>query len=348
MESFGNLPSGEEVQLYTLTNKNGMEARIMTYGGIIVSLKVPDRQGKLADVVLGFDNLDAYVKGHPYFGALVGRYGNRIGGGKFELEGQTYTLAQNNGPNHLHGGLEGFDKKVWKAETAESPDGPRLVLRYVSADGEEGYPGELSVKVTYTLTSDNSLRIDYEATTDKATVLNLTNHSYFNFKDGGASPILDHEMLLNADRFTPVDETLIPTGELPPVEGTPFDFRTPVAIGARIEADDEQISYGGGYDHNFVLNRQADGLSLAARVYEPTTGRVMEVLTTEPAVQFYTGNFLDGTLTGKGGAVYRKRAAFCLETQHYPDSPNWPEFPSTVLKPGETYQTTTVFKFSTR
>ncbi len=348
MEPFGKLPTGEEVQLYTLANKSGMEARIMNYGGILVSLKVPDRQGQLGDVVLGFDGLDRYVKENPYFGALIGRYGNRIAGGKFELEGKTYTLAQNNGPNHLHGGLKGFDKKLWSAESADSPDGPQLILRCVSPDGEEGYPGELRVRVTYTLTDDNALRIDYEATTDKTTIVNLTNHSYFNLKDAGATPILDHVLMIDADRFTPVDETLIPTGELRPVEGTPFDFRQPTPIGARIDADDPQLRFAGGYDHNFVLNRTGEGLTLAARVYEPATGRVMEVLTTEPGIQFYTGNFLDGTLTGKSGVVYQKRSALCLETQHFPDSPNHPQFPSTVLKPGETYRSTTVYKFSAR
>ena len=343
MESFGKLPSGEEVRLFTLTNKNGMEARIMNYGGAIVSLKTPDRNGQLADVVLGFDSLDGYLKGSPYFGALVGRYGNRIAGGKFVLNGETYTLPVNNGPNSLHGGLKGFDKVLWSAEQGE---GQSLVLKYVSADGEEGYPGELSATVTYTLTDDNELKIDYEAATTKPTVVNLTNHSYFNLKDGGASTILDHELTLMADRTTPVDEGLIPTGELRPVEGTPFDFRTSTPIGARIDAGDEQIKFGGGYDHNFVLNRSGEGLAPAARVYEPTTGRVMEVSTTEPAVQFYTGNFLDGTLTGKGGVTYARRSALCLETQHYPDSPNKPDFPSTTLNPGETYRSTTVYKFS--
>jgi len=343
VESFGKLPSGEEVRLFTLTNKNGMEARIMNYGGAIVSLKTPDRNGQLADVVLGFDSLDGYLKGSPYFGALVGRYGNRIAGGKFVLNGETYTLPVNNGPNSLHGGLKGFDKVLWSAEQGE---GQSLVLKYVSADGEEGYPGELSATVTYTLTDDNELKIDYEAATTKPTVVNLTNHSYFNLKDGGASTILDHELTLMADRTTPVDEGLIPTGELRPVEGTPFDFRTSTPIGARIDAGDEQIKFGGGYDHNFVLNRSGEGLAPAARVYEPTTGRVMEVSTTEPAVQFYTGNFLDGTLTGKGGVTYARRSALCLETQHYPDSPNKPDFPSTTLNPGETYRSTTVYKFS--
>lgn len=345
MESFGKLPSGEEVRLYTLKNANGMEARIMTYGGVVVSLKTPDRDGNLADVVLGFDDLAGYLGDEPYFGALIGRYGNRIGGAKFALDGKTYTLAVNNGPNALHGGLKGFDKVNWKVESAGARS---LALSYVSADGEEGYPGELRVKVTYTLTDNNGLRLDYEAVTSKPTVVNLTNHSYFNLKDDGASPILDEVLTLNADRFTPVDETLIPTGELRPVEGTPFDFRQPTVIGARIDADNDQIRYAGGYDDNWVINRTGDGLVKAATVYDPTTGRVMEVLTTQPGVQFYTANFLDGTLTGKGGIVYARRSALCLETQHFPDSPNKPEFPSTVLRPGETYSNTTIYRFSTR
>jgi len=345
VESFGKLPSGEEVRLYTLKNANGMEARIMTYGGVVVSLKTPDRDGNLADVVLGFDDLAGYLGDEPYFGALIGRYGNRIGGAKFALDGKTYTLAVNNGPNALHGGLKGFDKVNWKVESAGARS---LALSYVSADGEEGYPGELRVKVTYTLTDNNGLRLDYEAVTSKPTVVNLTNHSYFNLKDDGASPILDEVLTLNADRFTPVDETLIPTGELRPVEGTPFDFRQPTVIGARIDADNDQIRYAGGYDDNWVINRTGDGLVKAATVYDPTTGRVMEVLTTQPGVQFYTANFLDGTLTGKGGIVYARRSALCLETQHFPDSPNKPEFPSTVLRPGETYSNTTIYRFSTR
>lgn len=345
MESFGKLPSGEEVRIYTLKNANGMEARIMTYGGAVVSLKTPDRDGNMADVVLGFDDLAGYLGDEPYFGALIGRYGNRIGGAKFELDGKLYTLVANDGPNSLHGGKKGFDKVNWKVESAGAQS---LGLSYVSADGEEGYPGQLKVKVTYTLTDHNELRLDYEAVTDKPTVLNLTNHSYFNLKDGGASLILDHVLTLNADRFTPVDKTLIPTGELRPVEGTPFDFRQPTRIGARIDADNEQIRYAGGYDDNWVINRTGDGLIPAATVYEPTTGRVMEVLTTQPGVQFYTGNFLDGTLIGKGGTAYARRSALCLETQHFPDSPNHPKFPSTVLRPGETYSSTTIYRFSAR
>jgi aldose 1-epimerase len=345
VQEFGKSPEGEALQIYTLTNAQGMEARITNYGGIVVSLKTPDRTGALADVVLGHDSVAAYAKS-PYFGAIIGRYGNRIGNAKFTLQGKTYTLAQNNGPNHLHGGIKGFDKVAWKAEPGSSPEGQSLSLSYVSQDGEEGYPGTLNAKVVYVLTNDNALRIDYEATTDKPTIVNLTNHSYFNLKDAGATTILDHELTLNADRYTPVDKTLIPTGELAAVEGTPFDFRKPTAIGARIDGDHEQLKFGLGYDHNFVLNRSAEGLSLAATVVEPATGRRMEVLTTEPGIQFYSGNFLDGTITGRGGAVYQRRSGFCLETQHFPDSPNKPDFPSTTLEPGQTYRTTTVYRFS--
>ncbi len=345
VQEFGKSPDGQPVQIYTLTNSQGMEARITNFGGIVVSLKTPDRNGNLADIVLGHDSVEKYA-GSPYFGALIGRYGNRIANGQFTLNGETYELPKNNGPNSLHGGVKGFDKVVWTAEPVNGPDGPGLSLTYVSADGEEGYPGTLTAKVVYTLTNDDALRIEYEATTDKPTVVNLTNHSYFNFKDAGATDILGHVMMINADRYTPVDATLIPTGELAPVEGTPFDFREPTAIGARIEQDNEQLKFGLGYDHNFVINRSAEGLGLAARVVEPTTGRRMEVLTTEPGIQFYSGNFLDGTITGKGGTVYQKRSGFCLETQHFPDSPNQENFPSTVLEPGQTYSTTTVYRFS--
>jgi aldose 1-epimerase len=334
---------GDAAELYTLTNAKGMEAAITTYGGRVVTLKVPDRAGRFADVVLGFENLDGYLKENPYFGAIVGRYGNRIAQGAFTLNAVKYTLSRNNGENALHGGIKGFDKVVWKAEGGV---GPTVELSYLSKDGEEGYPGNLSVTVTYTLTEDNSLRIEYAATTDKDTVINLTNHSYFNLFGQGEGDILDHVMMINADRFTPVDEGLIPTGALRPVEGSPFDFRKPTAIGARIDGTDEQLVRGKGYDHNFALNRSGDALSLAARVSDPKSGRVMEVLTTEPGVQFYTGNFLDGSIRGKGGKVYPKRAAFCLETQHFPDSPNQPGFPSVVLKPGGRYQTTTVYRFS--
>ena len=349
VEPWGETPEGEIVQLYTLTNSKGVRARIATYGGVVVSLEVPDKSGALSDVVLGFDSLEGYLGEHPYFGSLIGRYGNRIAKGRFSIDGREYTLATNNGPNALHGGIAGFNRRVWSAKPFTGDAGPGLTLQHISRDGEEGYPGALAVTVRYTLTDENELRIDYEATTDKPTVVNLTNHSYFNLKDAGKSDALEHRMQLMADHFTPVDATLIPTGESRPVGGTPFDFREPMAIGARIDQRDEQLGNGGGYDHNYVLSRRTKGeLEIAARVYEPTTGRVMEVLTTEPGVQFYTGNFLDGTLTGKGGVTYAKRAAFCLETQHYPDSPNQEAFPSTVLRPGEVYESTTVYRFSVR
>jgi aldose 1-epimerase len=344
---FGKTPGGEEVDLYTLSNSKGMSVSIITLGGIVTSLSVPDKAGVPGDVVLGFDSLEGYLKGHPYFGAIVGRYGNRIGKGKFTLNGVEYTLARNNGENHLHGGVKGFDKAIWKAKDVSGLAGQALELTHVSSDGDEGYPGTLSVTVTYTVPAESELRIDYSATTDKDTVLNLTNHSYFNLAGQGSGNILGHEIAIEADRFTPVDAGLIPTGELRPVKGTPFDFGQPHTIGERIDAKkDEQIVRGKGYDHNFVLNGQAGTLRLAARVSEATSGRIMEVLTTEPGVQFYTGNFLDGTLAGKGGKVYGHRSAFCLETQHFPDSPNKPSFPSVVLKPGANYQTTTVYRFT--
>jgi aldose 1-epimerase len=346
-QPYGKTSDGAQVTIYTLTNAKGVEARIMNYGAIIVSLKVPDRQGHLDDVVLGFDAIDGYLGEHPHFGAVVGRYGNRIAKGHFTLDGHEYTLAINNGANSLHGGNKGFDKQVWTAKTMESKEGPSLALTYVSKDGEEGYPGTLTSTVTYTLTNTNELRLHYQATTDKATVLNLTNHSYFNLAGAGNGDILGHLLTLHADKFTPVDSGLIPTGELRTVDGTPFDFRKPTAIGARINQAEEQVKLGGGYDHNFVVNGAAGTLRPAARVSDPQSGRVLEVLTTEPGVQFYTGNFLDGTIKGKGGKVYNKRFAFCLETQHFPDSPNRPAFPSTVLKPGAKYDTTTVFRFST-
>lgn len=345
-ESFGKLPDGTAVDLYTLTNANGIEAKITNYGGIVVSLKTPDRKGSLSDVVLGYETVDGYVRKNPFFGSLVGRYGNRIGQAKFSLNGVEYQLARNNGRNHLHGGLVGFDKKVWQARPGKSADGVGLELTYLSRDGEEGYPGNLSVTVTYTLTNNNGLRIDYLATTDKDTIVNLTNHSYFNL--AGEGTILGHQLVLNADRFTPVDSELITTGELRSVKGTALDFLQPHAIGERIDATEEQIVFGKGYDHNFVLNHAAGTLGLAASVYEPTTGRAMEVYTTEPGVQFYTGNFLDGSITGKGGRVYHRRSGFCLETQHFPDSPNKPQFPTVVLKKGAEYKSTTVFRFSTR
>ena len=344
--SFGKTPEGRQVDLYTLTNAKGVEVKITNFGGIVVSVKVPDRNGKVADVVLGYDSLDGYINDKAYFGALVGRYGNRIAHGQFVLDGVTYKLAKNNGENSLHGGVKGFNKAVWDAREVASKDGPSLQLNYLSKDGEEGYPGNLKVQVVYTLTDANELKIDYSATTDKKTVVNLTNHSYFNLAGQGTGDILAHELTIQADRFTPVDAGLIPTGELQPVERTPFDFRQKTAIGARINADDEQLKLGKGYDHNWVLNHTAE-FSLAARAVEPNSGRVLEVWTTQPGVQFYTGNFLDGTVVGKGGKAYAFRSAFCLETQHFPDSPNHPEFPATVLNPGERYHQVTAYKFLT-
>ena len=333
--------------MYTLKNAHGLELKVIDYGGIILSLKVPGRNGTFDDVVLGYDSLAGYLRSSPYFGAIIGRYGNRIGGGRFTLDGKTYTLAKNNGPNHLHGGLKGFDKVVWDAAPFEGADSVGLVFRYTSPDGEEGYPGTVRATVTYTLTDRNELIFDYSATTDRATPVNLTQHSYFNLAGDGKGEILGHVVTLNADRFTPVDSTLIPTGEIRSVAGTPFDFRTPTAIGARIALDDEQLRYGRGYDHNFALNKGADaGPTLAARVYEPASGRVMEIYTTEPGLQFYSGNFLDGTLRGKNGVVYRHRYGFAMETQHFPDSPNKPSFPSTTLRPGEQYRSRTIYKFA--
>jgi aldose 1-epimerase len=342
---FGKTKEGQEVDLYTLSNANGMQVKITNYGGIVTELLAPDRNGKYADVVLGFDDLEGYLRGHPFFGAIVGRYGNRIAKGAFTLDGKQYTLAKNNGPNHLHGGIKGFDKYVWKAENASGGAEPSLRLSHVSTDGDEGYPGTLKITVTYTLTKDNGLRIDYLANADKPTHCNLTNHSYFNLAGQGEGDILGHSIMINADRYTPVDSGLIPTGVLQSVAGTPFDFRKSTPIGARIDADHEQIKFGRGYDHNFVLNKKNNELTLAARVEEPKTGRVMEVYTTEPGVQFYCGNFLDGKQVGKGGKTYKHRYGFCLETQHFPDSPNKPEFPTTVLRPDQEYKTTTVYKF---
>jgi aldose 1-epimerase len=342
-EKFGTTGDGTAVDVFTLRNTAGVEMRAITYGGIITSLKVPDRSGAMGDIVLGFDSLDGYLKGHPFFGAIVGRYGNRIGKGRFTLDGKTYALATNNGPNHLHGGLRGFDKFVWQAEPMSGRTG--LIFSRTSPDGEDGYPGTLSVRVSYELTDRNELIVEYHATSDKATPVNLTQHSYFNLAGDGAGDILQHRMLINADRYTPVDATLIPTGELAPVKGTPFDFTTATAIGARIGDSHPQLKNGQGYDHNWVLNRSGVDLSLAARVVEPSTGRTLEVSTTEPGVQFYTGNFLDGKLTGKGGHVYQRRNGFCLETQHFPDSPNKPNFPSTIVKPGQEYSSKTVFTF---
>ncbi len=346
-KSFGKTPEGQPIDLYVLTNKSGAEVSITNYGGAVVSLKVPDRNGNLADVVLGYDNADGYVNDKSFFGALVGRYGNRIGHAQFALDGKTYTLAKNNGENSLHGGIKGFNKAVWTAKIIPVKDGQSLELSYRSKDGEEGFPGNLKVSVIYTLTDSNALRIAYSATTDKKTVVNLTNHSYFNLGGQGSGDILGHQLMIQADKFTPVDAGLIPTGELRDVASTPFDFRKPAAIGARIDQDEEQLKLGGGYDHNFVL-RPSNGAGefLAARVVEPASGRVLEVWTTQPGVQFYTGNFLDGKTAGKGGVTYPHRSAFCLETQHYPDSPNQPKFPSVVLNPGERYHTITTYKFS--
>jgi aldose 1-epimerase len=343
---FGTTPAGQEVELYTLRNTKGMEAQIMTYGGIVTSLKVADKNGKLDDVVLGYDNLDGYLQSSPYFGALIGRYANRIEHGKFSLDGVDYTLATNNGPNSHHGGFRGFDRVVWTARPLPTANGPSLILTYVSRDGEEGYPGTLLVTAIYSVTEDNELSVEFKATTNKKTVVNLTHHSYFNLR--GSGDVLDHRVIINADKFTPVDNTLIPTGELRPVKGTPFDFTSPHTISERINStNDEQIVFGKGYDHNFVLNKKGNDLSFAAEVYEPVSGRLMEVWTTEPGMQFYTGNYLDGSITGKGGWVYQPRDGFCFEPQHFPDSPNHPEFPTTVLNPGETYQSTIIYKFST-
>lgn len=342
---FGKLKDGEAVTLYTLTNKNGAVAKVMTYGAILTELHVPDKNGKMGDVVLGFDNLAAYEKGHPFFGATVGRVANRIAKGRFKLDGKTYKLAINNGPNTLHGGLKGFDKKVWKAEEVKSAAGPAVRFTLHSPDMDEGFPGNLDASVTYTLTDDNAVRLDYTARTDKATYVNLTNHSYFNL--AGDGEVRYHVVQFNADKYTPVDDTMIPTGEIKSVAGTPFDFRKPTAIGARI---DDISGNPGGYDHNMVVNHKNGAHSLAhfATVYEPTTGRVMDMWTTEPGVQFYTGNFLDGSLTGKNGVVYNKNFAFCLEAQDFPDAINHPNFPSPILRPGQTYSQTTIYKFSTR
>jgi aldose 1-epimerase len=343
---FGKTPDGTPVDIYTLREAGGIEARICTYGGILVSLKSPDRDGHLDDVVLGFDHLDDYLDHNPCFGALVGRYANRIAKGTFTLEGVTYCLAANSGPNALHGGLKGFDKVVWQAARTHAASAPALELNYLSQDGEEGYPGNLRVKAVYSLTADHGLRLDFAATTDKTTIVNLTQHAYFNL--AGKGDILGHQVQIDADRFTPVDSALIPTGELRPVAGTPFDFRRPAAIGARIDQDDEQLQRGDGYDHNFALNHPIGRLEVVARVSEPATGRVLEVLTTQPGVQFYTGNDLDGTIKGKGGQVYYKRSGFCLEAQHFPDSPNQPQFPTATLQAGAVYRNTILFRFSSQ
>jgi aldose 1-epimerase len=343
--SYGKLPDGRAVDLFTLTNAHGVEVRAMTYGAIITVIRTPDRAGHLDDIVLGFDSLSGYLGDSPYFGAVVGRYANRIARGQFRLDGATYRLAINNGLNSLHGGKRGFDKVLWTGEPFHAGDTSGVRFNYTSPNGEEGYPGTLAVGVTYMLTPDDRLVVDYTATTDKATPLNLSQHSYWNLHGGGRGDILDHVLELNASSFTPVDSTLIPTGVLAPVAGTPFDFRTPTAIGARIAVPNEQLRYGGGYDHNWVLDRRGDGLSPAARVADPSSGRSLEITTTEPGIQFYSGNFLDGTIKGKGGQVYGHRGALVLETQHFPDSPNHPQFPSTILRPGTTYRSRTVFAF---
>ena len=336
------------MNVYKLIGAGGLEATFTDLGGILMSLKTPDRNGNMDDVVLGFAHPEDYRRKNPYFGALIGRFGNRIAGGTFMLDGKRYQLAVNNGANALHGGLVGFDKVLWEAQPRETAEEPALALHYLSKDGEEGYPGNLDISVTYTLTRDNGLRLDYQATTDRNTVLNLTQHSYFNLAGEGASTILDHELTLCAQRFLPVNASLIPTGELLEVKGTPFDFARPQRMGAKIAVDNAQLKNAKGYDHTFVVDGEPGTLRKAAAAYEPGSGRVLELFTTEPGVQFYTGNFLDGSLTGKRGKAYGPRSGFCLETQHFPDSPNQPQFPSVVLKPGETYRQTTIYRFSAR
>ncbi|HVE55988.1 MAG TPA: aldose epimerase family protein [Pyrinomonadaceae bacterium] len=345
---WGKTAEGRAVEIYTLKNSKGAEAQIITYGGTVVSLKMPDRNGKFADVVLGYDSIADYEENQAYFGALIGRYGNRIAKGKFNLDGKEYTLAKNNGENHLHGGPKGYHKVVWTARPTVDKSGANLELTYLSRDGEEGYPGNLSIKVVYSLTENNELKIVYSATTDKDTVVNLTHHSYFNLAGAGSGDILNHQLTLYADRFTPTDSGSIPTGELKSVKGTPFDFLTGAAIGARINQTDEQLKFGNGYDHNWVLNKTDNSLTLAATVFEPVSGRVLEVSTTEPGLQFYSGNYLDGAIKGKNGQNYPRRTGFCLEAQHFPDSPNQPQFPATELKKGETYSQTTIYKFSAK
>lgn len=339
-QPFGTV-NGAPVEMFILKNANGIEVRAITYGGIITSITTPDRNGAMGDIVLGFDSLDGYLGGHPFFGAIVGRYGNRIAGGRFTIDRTEYQLATNNGPNHLHGGIKGFDKAIWNATVLSQKN--TVMFTRVSADGEEGYPGALDTRVTYELTDHNELIVYYHATTTKPTHVNLTQHSYFNL--AGDGDILGHELTIDADRYTPVDATLIPTGELAAVEGTPFDFRKSTAIGARIDAAHPQIKNGTGYDHNWVLNRRGSTLQHAARVVEPKSGRTLDVSTTEPGMQFYAGNFLDGTLKGKGGRTYQRRSGFCLETQHYPDTPNQPNFPTTLITPDQEYTTRTVFTF---
>jgi aldose 1-epimerase len=350
VSDFGKTSEGIVVYRYVLSNRKGVEAVVISYGATLVLLKVPDRNGTAADIVLGYDDLAGYEQGKSFLGATIGRYGNRIAGGEFTLDGKVFHLPKNDGPNSLHGGTRGFNKRVWTGVDRSRADAQVLVLSYTSPDGEEGYPGTLQAKVTYTLPVEASeLQIDYSATTDKDTIVNLTNHSYFNLSADTSKKIVDHQLLLRAAQFTPVGATLIPNGELRTVRGTPFDFTVPTAIGARINQDDEQLRFGKGYDHNWVLERrEKGGLQVAAEVFEPTSGRVLQVLTTEPGIQFYSGNFLDGTAKGKGGQLYSLRTGLCLETQHFPDSPNHPKFPSTVLKPGESFRSTTVLRFSVR
>ncbi len=343
---YGRLPDGRPVDVLALTNAHGLEVRALTYGGIIVSIRVPDRAGRLEDVVLGFDDLEGYLQGSPYLGAIVGRYANRIAGGRFVLDGRTFQLEVNDPPNHIHGGGRGFDKVLWAAEERSGAGEAAVAFRYTSAAGEEGYPGQADVLVTYTLTDGDELRVDYAATVSAPTPLGLTQHSYFNLAGGGRGDVLGHELTIQADRFTPVDETLIPTGELAAVAGTPFDFREPSTIGSRISHPDPQLARGHGYDHNYVLRRHRPGLVHAARLVEPASGRRLDVHTTEPGLQLYSGNRLDGRLRGKDGRAYGPRAGLCLETQHFPDSPNRPEFPSTILRPGREHRSTTVFAFA--
>ena len=346
MENFGTLPDGKLVQLYTLRNSHGMQVKLTNFGAITVSILVPDKKGHLADVVLGFDNLAGYLENKPYFGATVGRFANRIANGAFTLDGKRYSLPINNGPNSLHGGIKGFNKVVWSAKPLDNKTRPGVTFTYLSKDGEEGYPGDLTTTVTYTLNDSNELAIDYEATTDKPTPINLTNHSYFNLAGEGNGDILGHVLMIPSQQFTPVDKNLIPIGKVATVKGTPLDFTKPTAVGERINDSYQQIVFAGGYDHNFVVGGNGKDLQLVGRMYEPVSGRVLEVLTTEPGMQFYSGNFLDGTVIGKHGHAYPKRSAFSVETQHYPDSPNHPEFPSTILRPGQKFHSKTVFKFS--
>ena len=344
-QQFGVLPDGRSVGLFVLENSNGCSASVTDFGATVTSLVAPDNRRGLSDIVLGFDTLDSYLAGHPYFGSTIGRFGNRIANGHFTLDGQDYHLARNNGPNHLHGGSTGFGMLLWRVTSDTSPDTQQLQLSHTSPDGEEGYPGRMQISVTFTLTDANELRIDSLATTDQPTIVNLTNHSYFNLAGPAGDTILDHEIMINADHFTPVDADLIPTGEIRPVEGTPMDLRRINRIGSRIDDDDDQLHLGNGYDHNWVLNRSGEEPTLAAKVHEPISGRMLEVLTTEPGVQFYTANFLDGSFAGRTGKPYGRRSGFCLETQHFPDSPNQPGFPSTVLRPGETWRSTTIYRF---